>query len=162
MTVELAMEVPVSLALIDLPLPSSCLATLRSLTLSIVEAPSARLKEALPMTTVLTLLPCLTLAVRLRWPSQAPPEQVILRAAFPFLTRAEPAALAWPGGGGGHSEALVAQVGCGLALKVAVTVVLPLIVTTQLATPEQPPPEKPEKVEPDAAEAVRLTFVPCS
>lgn len=154
------MDVPVSFALSDLPLPSTCLAAPRSLTLSTVEAPSARLKGALPMTTVLVFLPCLTLAVSMSPPLQAPPEQMIVRAALPPLNRADPATLALPGGGGGQSEALVAQVGCGLALKVAVTVVGPLIVTTQLATPEQSPPEKPEKVEPAAAEAASLTFVP--
>lgn len=159
MTVELVIEVPLSFAFIDLPLSRSCLAALESLTLSIVEMPSARLKEALPIWTVLVWPPRLILAVRLSPPLQAPPEQVILRAAFPFLTRAEGATLAWPGG---QSETLVAQVGCGLALKVAVTAVLSLIVTMQLATLEQPPPEKPEKVEPAAAEAVRLIFIPCS
>ncbi len=42
----------------------------------------------------------------------------------------------------------------------AVTVVAALIVTVQVAVPEQPPPLQPEKVEPAAGAAVKVTEVP--
>src|SRR5436190_2167776 len=42
----------------------------------------------------------------------------------------------------------------------ALTVVAALIVTVQVAVPEQPPPLQPEKVEPAADAAVKVTEVP--
>ena len=42
----------------------------------------------------------------------------------------------------------------------AVTVVAALIVTVQVAVPEQPPPLQPEKVEPATGAAVKVTEVP--
>jgi hypothetical protein len=47
-----------------------------------------------------------------------------------------------------------------LAVKVAVTVVADVTVTTQVPTPEQPPPDQPPKVEPPAAAAVSVTLAP--
>ena len=46
------------------------------------------------------------------------------------------------------------------AVKVAVTEVLPVTLTTQVPVPEQPPPDHPEKTEPPLAEAVSVTLVP--
>src|SRR6478752_2490203 len=48
------------------------------------------------------------------------------------------------------------------AVKVAVTVVSALRVTTQSPVPEQPPPDQPAKVEPASAAAVSVTTVPSS
>jgi hypothetical protein len=45
-------------------------------------------------------------------------------------------------------------------VKLAVTVVAALIVTTQVPVPEQPPPLQPLKVDPAAATAVNVTWVP--
>ena len=47
-----------------------------------------------------------------------------------------------------------------MAVKVAVTEVLPVTVTLQVPVPEQPPPLQPEKTEPAPAEAVSVTLVP--
>ena len=47
-----------------------------------------------------------------------------------------------------------------MAVKVAVTEVLPVTVTLQVPVPEQPPPLHPEKTEPPLAEAARVTPTP--
>jgi hypothetical protein len=52
------------------------------------------------------------------------------------------------------------QVGVGApGLNVAVTVLLPFMVTLHVPVPEHPDPDQPAKVEPEAAVAVRLTTV---
>ena len=56
---------------------------------------------------------------------------------------------AFGGGGGGDAS-----------LNVAVTVFAALIVTLQLPVPEQPEPDQPANVEPEAADAVKVTLVP--
>jgi len=130
------------------------------LTLRVVDAPEARLKEALPITRLLVFLPCLTLALSCIVPLQGPPVQVNFSEALPLLTVADPAALAVPSvGGGGLTSSFLAS-SLALAVKVAVTVVSALIVTTQLPVPEQPAPLQPLKVEPEAAVAARVTSVP--
>ena len=48
----------------------------------------------------------------------------------------------------------------GTVLKVAVTVVFALRVTTQVPMPVQPPPVHPAKVDPPEGVAVRVTTVP--
>ena len=48
----------------------------------------------------------------------------------------------------------------GRVLKVALTDLAPLIVTTQDPVPEQPEPDHPAKVDPAAATAVKATVVP--
>jgi hypothetical protein len=47
-----------------------------------------------------------------------------------------------------------------MSVKVAVTVVAALAVTTQVPVPLQPPPDQPSKVEPVAGAAVSVTTVP--
>jgi hypothetical protein len=44
-------------------------------------------------------------------------------------------------------------------VNVAVTVLLPSMVTVQVPVPEQPPPDHPVKVDPLAGFAVRVTWV---
>ncbi len=47
------------------------------------------------------------------------------------------------------------------SVKVAVTDVAEVRVTTQVPVPEQPPPLQPVKVEPTLESAVRVMVVPC-
>src|SRR4051794_38296896 len=72
-TVDLVTPAPLTVAFTFLALPSTFLAALVSLTLSVFEAPAARLKEALPISTFLALaLPTLSLATSFRLPLQGP------------------------------------------------------------------------------------------
>jgi len=71
----------------------------------------------------------------------------LLAAASFFPLRFGTMQLTWRGGGVAVS-------------KVAVTVVSPLNVTTQLVVPEQPPPDQPAKAESEAGVAVSVTWVP--
>jgi hypothetical protein len=48
------------------------------------------------------------------------------------------------------------------SVNVAVTPCAWFMVTVQVPVPEQPPPDQPVNVDPDAAEAVRVTWVPAS
>src|SRR3954451_23746337 len=112
------------------------------------------------MTTVLVFLPCLIFAFSWRDPLQAvSPLQVPFSEALPPLYEAVGLILSTPGFGGvEHRAGSVRHVG-RLAVKVAVTAVLALIVTRQLPAPEQAP-DQPAKVELGLGVAARVTDVP--
>src|SRR5580704_5987828 len=61
----------------------------------------------------------------------------------------------------GSTAATRVRLAALFATKLALTLVLAPSVTMQRAMPLKPPPDHPAKVEPLAAVAVRVTWVPC-